>query len=140
MVGLTRQRLEECSAQAIVAKQDVTAGTALANGSADLVIATYLFDLLDTQSTQQVLAEAGRLLQPKGHLLVATMVPGGGAMQSMRSLFWTGVQRIAPTRVGGCRPVRLTGRLRQAGFSVSRSELFQGAGIRSELLEALLSS
>jgi ubiquinone/menaquinone biosynthesis C-methylase UbiE len=103
-----------------------------ADAAFDILLNSYMFDLLDERDWPAVLAEFHRVLRPGGRLVLTNMTqgerPGSGIYQRLFTL--------SPRLMGGCRAVRLTEPLRAAGFAVQRREYIQQLLFPSEVILA----
>jgi ubiquinone/menaquinone biosynthesis C-methylase UbiE len=102
------------------------------NGAFDLLVNNYMFDLLGEADMDQALREFKRVLKPGGRLVLVNMTvgerPGSGLYERL--------YRLSPRLMGGCRGVRLEGRLRQYGFTVELREYRQQLLFPSEVIAA----
>lgn len=107
------------------------------DGSADVVICSYLLHLLCASQRAGVLAEARRLLSPEGRLAVVTVwcarrAPGGRVGHALLSA----AARARPAALGGLRPLDPTPDLERARFAVSRRAHLPRRGYPSLVLAA----
>ncbi|MDR1969421.1 MAG: hypothetical protein LBQ32_12170, partial [Burkholderiaceae bacterium] len=79
-----------------------------------------------------VLAEFGRVLKKNGKLVLVNMTQG----QTVSSRVYDLVYRLSPKTMGGCRGVKLAGRLQQHGFIVEAREYRQQMLFPSEIILA----
>jgi ubiquinone/menaquinone biosynthesis C-methylase UbiE len=111
-------------------------GSALAlpfeSGAFDLLINNYMFDLLAEADMDQALREFKRVLKPGGRLVVVNMTVG----ERPGSKLYERLYRLSPRLMGGCRGIRLEGRLRQHGFTVELREYRQQLLFPSEVIAA----
>ncbi|MDF1734262.1 MAG: class I SAM-dependent methyltransferase [Minwuia sp.] len=124
-----RVRLEDCEGDGRLPVPD---------SSTDLLIATYVLDLLSPSAIARFLADAARVLKPGGQLAVAGLAPGTFSHAGLTMTIWTMVQRLAPRMVGGCRPVRLEQRLDPQVWQVTHRSRVTAGGIPSSVLVASL--
>ena len=82
MADLARQRLAAWGGRARVAQ--AFGVPAVAPGSADRVVATYVLDLLSDADARQVIADAHRALEPGGRLVLAGLSAGTGPLELRR--------------------------------------------------------
>lgn len=102
------------------------------DGSFDLVMNNYMFDLLPEQDFPQVLGEFKRVLKPGGHLVLVNMTKGEHSYQRI----YETIYRINPAWLGGCRGVLLTDSLQAAGFTNIQREVLSQFGFPSEVITA----
>lgn len=99
----------------------------------DMIMSSYMFDLLDEDDWSQALKEFYRVLSVRGILLLVNMTigerPGSGIYQ--------GIFRLSPSLMGGCRGVRLSGAVENAGFTIKVREYVQQSLFPSEVILAI---
>ena len=78
----------------------------------DLVMNSYMFDLLPETDFVPVLEEFRRVLRPGGRLVQINMTAG----RAWYNRIWEGLYRLHPALLGGCRGVCMAPYLEQAGF------------------------
>lgn len=103
-----------------------------ADGTFDLVVNNYMFDLLPEADFAPVLAEFRRVLKPGGRLVLVNMAHG----ESLRTRLWEWVYRASPALLGGCRGVSLAPHLAAAGFGDVTRRFVSELGFPSEILTA----
>jgi demethylmenaquinone methyltransferase/2-methoxy-6-polyprenyl-1,4-benzoquinol methylase len=104
------------------------------DGSFDVVINSYMLDLIPLADIPVVLGEFRRVLADDGRLVMVNMSRGGGLTR------WERLYRVTPARLvpylyGGCRPVLMEQPVREAGFREVEREFIAG-GISSEVVTA----
>jgi ubiquinone/menaquinone biosynthesis C-methylase UbiE len=104
-----------------------------ADDSFDVLINNYMFDLLPERDFPEVLAEFGRVLRPRGRLVVVNMANGERWYNGM----WPLIYKLSPALLGGCRGVSLLGPLRDAGFQHTRREYLSQATFPSEVITGI---
>lgn len=102
------------------------------DGSFDLLINNYMFDLLPETDFGSVLHEFKRVLKPGGRVVLTNMTEA----RSWPDLIWKAIYRINPAWLGGCRGVELTSALQAAGFTGIKREILHQFGFPSEILTA----
>lgn len=125
-----RVRLDDCAGDGRLALPDA---------STDLVVATYVLDLLSPAAIARFLEDASRVLKPGGQLAVAGLAPGTFSHAGLTMTVWTMVQRVAPRLVGGCRPIQLERRLDPQVWQPTHRSRVTAGGIPSSVLVAQLS-
>lgn len=103
-----------------------------ANASFDLVLNSYMLDLMPAAGIARVLAELRRVLRSTGRLVLVNMAEPPPRRRA--AYLW--LYRRAPRLLGGCRPVALTSALEQAGFTIATREIVTQLGFPSELILA----
>ncbi len=105
------------------------------SGVVDLVINSYMFDLLPESEFTVVLDEFARVMAPRGRLALINMTLADRAAERI----WETVYRVHPPLLGGCRGVKMTAPLTQAGFLIERQSRVSQFGFPSEIVLARLS-
>ena len=108
MVNLATRRLAAWSGRAEAVLVDGSLPLPANDGFADRVFSAYVFDLLDVDYARLVLADLRRILTPDGRLCLASLTSGDRPLERAVSQTWTGVWRVAPQLVGGCRPIAVS--------------------------------
>jgi len=103
------------------------------DGTFDLLMNNYMFDLIDEQAWPTILAEFRRVLAPGGRLVLVNMTRG----ERFGSGVYEALYRLSPWLMGGCRGVRMEGPLGAAGFRVLRREYVQQCLFPSEVIFAV---
>jgi ubiquinone/menaquinone biosynthesis C-methylase UbiE len=101
-------------------------------GGFDLLINGYMFDLLPFTAIPQALDEFKRVLKKEGRLVLINMTEG----ERWGSGFYQWLYRQSPALMGGCRGVKLSGPLEQAGYQVLVREYHQQFLFPSEIILA----
>ncbi len=99
----------------------------------DLLLNSYMFDLIAFNAMDRILAEFKRVLKKDGKLIVISMTTG----ESFGSGIYSLISRMSPKLFGGCRGVRLSEKLQQSGFQVITREYHQQLLFPSEVILAL---
>lgn len=98
----------------------------------DLLLNSYMFDLLHERDWPKALEEFQRVLKPEGRLVLVNMTFGERLGSGIYDRFY----RLSPQLMGGCRGVRLSGALQRTGFSVHQREYVQQLLFPSEVILA----
>ncbi|MDF1720130.1 MAG: class I SAM-dependent methyltransferase [Minwuia sp.] len=136
MCDVARRRLTRFGGRADVRTCDGDARLPLPDHAADLVVATYVLDLLSPAAIDRFLAEASRVLRPGGQLAIAGLAPPTFSLAGVNMALWTVAHRLMPRRVGGCRPVRVDRRLSGDVWRIAHRSTVRAAGIQSVVLIA----
>jgi SAM-dependent methyltransferase len=136
MIGLATNRLEPCQDRAEVRQADGTPCLPVPDASFDRFLATYVFDLLDPESSLRLIAEAHRALIPGGLLCTADLTQGTRAFSRFVSRLWTSICDRWPGLVGGCRPIHLAEQLEPERWRIRHHRAVAAFGICSEVLVA----
>ncbi len=108
---------------------------AMPDGSVDRFISTYVFDLLAQDQARAVLAGAARMLTPDGLLCLTALAPGIGRIERVVSHIWSGIWRLKPSLVGGCRPISIVPLLAD-GWEIRHHSFVQSYCLVSEVVVA----
>ena len=101
----------------------------------DLVLSSYMIDLIDTPAIPMVLSEFKRVLKPNGRLVLVNLSKGSRWYNNMKPYEW--VYRRSPSMLGGCRPVVLAPYLHELEFKgVNREFVFAGHLMPTEIVWA----
>jgi len=106
-------------------------------GSVDRVVAAYVLDVLPRSDIITLLDEAHDVLQPGGRICFCGLSPGKTVLSRMLAKAWTGVHAVAPSAVGGCRPVAVEPLLDTSRWRTVHHETVTAWGIPSEVLVAM---
>ncbi len=108
MIDLATRRLAPWTWRAKVVLVDGSLPLPADDGFADRVLSTFVFDLLDEAYARAVVDDLRRILKPNGRLCLASLAYGERLLERGVCRAWTGIWRIAPQVVGGCRPISTT--------------------------------
>lgn len=100
------------------------------DGSFDLLVNNYMFDLLPQQDFGAVLAEFRRVLRPGGRLAMVNMTVG----ERWYNGLWEWIYRLNPAWLGGCRGVLLLPVLQECGFVSTSREFVSQSTFPSEIV------
>lgn len=101
----------------------------------DLILSSYMLDLIDTPVIPKVLLEFKRLLKPAGRLVLVSLTRGSKWYDNMK--LYECVYRHLPVLLGGCRPVVLKPYLERLGFGdVTRCFMHAGHLMLTEIVRA----
>jgi len=78
-----------------------------ASGAYDRFVSNFVLDLLSTDDIGAVLAEAHRMLVPDGLVGLCSLTLGFNATTRLVSTLLSGVHRLRPQLIGGCRALEL---------------------------------
>jgi SAM-dependent methyltransferase len=108
MIDLATRRLAPWTGRAKVVLVDGSLPLPADVGFADRVLSTFVFDLLDDAYARAVVDDLRRILAPDGRLCLASLTYGERLLERAVSQAWTGIWRVAPQVLGGCRPISTT--------------------------------
>ena len=106
------------------------------DGSFDVLINNFMFDLLPEADFEKVLAEFRRVLRPNGRMILVNMAKGN----SLQHKLWDAIYRIHPSLMGGCRGVGLSPYVAPAGFTNIQRDLVSQCGFPAEIVRATRAS
>jgi ubiquinone/menaquinone biosynthesis C-methylase UbiE len=87
------------------------------DGTFDLIMNSYMFDLLPEEDFGRVLAEFRRVLKRGGRTVITSMAPG----RRWYSRIWDRLISRRPGLLAGCRPVSLEADMAESGFTDIRT-------------------
>ena len=108
MIDLATRRLTPWTERAKVVLVDGSLPLPADDDFADRVLSAFVFDLLDEAYARAVLDDLRRILKADGRLCLASLTYGERLLERAVSQGWTGIWRIAPQVLGGCRPISTT--------------------------------
>lgn len=118
------------------ANYELSIGTAFdlkaENGSVDLLMNNYMFDLIPYDDMDKILVEFKRVLKKGGRLILVNMTEG----ERFGSRLYDFIYNVSPKTMGGCRGVHLSERLMSHGFTVEAREYHQQMLFPSEVILA----
>lgn len=134
MRQLARRRLRPFGARATVLGAATPAGWP--SGPFDVVLSTFVIDLLDAATIRAWMAALQARLEPGGRLALTSMaLPNRSGSFTTRA--WMRAFRRNPLLVGGCRPVDLGECVPSAHFETIHSDSIGVLGIRLGVLVAV---
>lgn len=130
------QRARERLARNAKGSYQLRQGNALAldveDESIDLLMNSYMFDLLSPKDTNTALDEFARVLKSGARMVIVNMTHG----RSRASRVYELILRRSPRRAGGCRAVQLAETIAQHGFEIDSVEYQQQCLFPSEIIAA----
>ncbi|NNL47246.1 MAG: methyltransferase domain-containing protein [Acidimicrobiia bacterium] len=96
----------------------------------DVLINSYMFDMLPQKDFAVVLREFRRVLRPGGRLIMINMTPGPRLYHQI----WEQIYRLHPPLLGGCRGIRLGQAARDSGLQLLREAFVSQWTFPSEVL------
>ena len=136
MVGLARKRLRPRRPRAEVRSSEGSMHLEAPSGSFDHFVATYVLDLLSVQDSETLIAEARRVLRPRGFLCVVSLTEGVNCPGRLVSWIWQRIYSLNPGLLGGCRPIRLNRLVSTTDWTIRHQVVIPAWGITSEVLVA----
>ncbi len=98
----------------------------------DVLLNSYMFDLLPEADFTRVLSEFQRVLKPGGRLILVNMTRPEHFYQGLYEIIY----QLNPRWLGGCRGVLLTPSLQVLGFEQIHRETISQLGFPSEIVTA----
>ena len=102
------------------------------DGSTDVLMNNYMFDLMSEEDMDRTLVEFKRVLKESGRLVLVNMTQG----ERLGSSIYSHIYNISPKTMGGCRGVTMSDRLIKHGFKVVTREYYQQMLFPSEVILA----
>ncbi len=135
MLRISRERLRGTGARLL--QCDVTLPLPIRDGCVDRLVIAYVMDLLSESEARTLIDEASRVMISGGLLCLASLSrSSSGGLAWALSRLWSMAQRLAPLRVGGCRPIDLAGALEPEIWHIEKRITVQPWGVASEALIA----
>jgi len=133
MLAQTRRRLEDAG---LAGEVEVIEGSALelpiADESFDLLVNGYMLDLLPRDDIPRALAEFGRVLRPRGRLVLSNMTKG----ERRRHRIWDWAYQRGLVLTANCRGVLAAPVLRELDFRVVSREYLSQMLFPTEIVAA----
>ncbi len=136
MIRLAQARLARFGSRVQVWQTDGSFPFDALSGLYDRFVSTYVADLLSASDIAEMLSEAHRLLRPEGLLCLVSLTPGPTWFSRLVTGLWTGIHRLSPSLVGGCRPLELQMLLPAFGWQLVSVNVVTAFGIPSEIVVA----
>jgi ubiquinone/menaquinone biosynthesis C-methylase UbiE len=136
MIALARERLASFGDRASVRLVEGEPKLDVPAAAYDRFVSTFVLDLLSEADIAAVLAEAHRILEPRGILAITSLSKGSGLVSRMAARAWSAVHRLRPSLVGGCRPLDLEAFLGPDRWRILTLERLTPYGIPSEAVVA----
>jgi SAM-dependent methyltransferase len=136
MVRVASERLARFGERVEVRKSDGALRLYDQDGAFDRFVSTFVLDLLPHDDAHAVVVEARRLLAPDGLLCLASLTRGETTFSAAVSGLWGRIQRLAPARVGGCRPIRLPELLPPREWRIDYRQVLTMLGVPAEVVVA----
>lgn len=121
----------------ILVRGDATRSLPFRDASFDRLIAAYTLDLFSDDDARAMLAEAHRVLMTDGLLCLASLSSNrSSGLARVVGTLWTAVQWIAPSQVGGCRPIDLSSKLKTSHWDIVQHGVVEPRRVASEVVIA----
>lgn len=99
----------------------------------DLLVNSYMFDLLPESDFLKVLEGFKRILKPGGRFVIANLYPENSPFYFL----WESLYRVNPSLVGWCRGIKLIDFIRKSGFKVETSEIIKQFGFSTQVISGI---
>jgi len=129
MLSLARARVQKSGASGYVLKVGDAYGLNYPDNSFDVVLNSYMFDLIPEKDFVDILSEFKRVLRKGGRVVLANMTKGSRWFNAV----WERLYKIRPSILGGCRCVELKSYLEEVGFEKIRREYIRQMLFPSEV-------
>lgn len=137
MVRISEETLRRFTPRAEVALTNGDLPTTETEGSYDRFVSTYVLDLLSDTEAVAVTDEAYRLLRRDGLMCLASITGGTSVTSRAVAAAVRAIYRLAPSLIGGCRPVTLLSFLDADRWRVLHHSRVRAFGVTSEILVAM---
>lgn len=135
MISLATARVAAWAERAKVVLVDGSLPLPVDDGFADRVFSTFVFDLLDEPYAVAVLEDLRRILAPNGRICLASLSYGERFFERAICRTWTGIWRVAPQVLGGCRPISVSALL-EHGWKMEHQSHVHRLGIVMDVVIA----
>jgi len=133
MTRLAERRIEAHAPRARIVRTAGDVRFPFDDGAIDRVVSCYVLDLMCEEDIRRYFAEAHRVLEPGGFACVASLGRGVGRLSRLVSWLWSRVFAVAPSLVGGCRPIELDAYVDPAHWRVVYRNTVTPFGVPSEV-------
>ena len=136
MVALAGERAARFGERAQIRHTNGAPRVPAPDRSFDRFVSTYVLDLLCEADIRRVLDEAWRVLADDGLLGLVGLTPGTTALSRIVAGVWSGIHRLHPALVGGCRPLQAGAFLAPTHWRVEHRRVVTPFGLPSEIVLA----
>ncbi len=136
MVDLASERTRPFGECAEIRLIDGAPRLNVADASCDRFVSVYVLDLLSTEDSRLLLAEAYRVLAPGGKLAIANLTRGRAGFSRMVTWGWEHLYKIHPFMVGGCHPIDVRALLNTEHWDIEYHDAVAPFAIAQEILVA----
>jgi ubiquinone/menaquinone biosynthesis C-methylase UbiE len=130
MLLKAKERLTALSGNECILVRGTASTLPVKDESVDVLMNSYMFDLVPFGDMAAILKEFRRVLKDGGQIVLVTSTIGKNWVSRLSDL----ISRSFPKLVGGCRSVRMSDRLLNAGFTILRREYHQQMLLSSEVI------
>ena len=108
------------------------------NGSTDILVNNYMFDLIHYDEMDAIIREFKRILRIGGKIVLVNMTNHESFLgRVFLSKVSTALYNLSPQTIGGCRGVQLSDKLKENGFHILTREYIQQMLFPSEVILAI---
>lgn len=132
MLNRASKRLKQLTVTNYILAIGTAFSLPLKDRSIDLLMNSYMLDLIPFDDMGKVLSEFRRVLREGGRMVLVNSTIG----REWGSRLYDLISRLAPRLIGGCRGVSLSDRLPDNGFTVETREYHQQMLFPSEVIVA----
>jgi SAM-dependent methyltransferase len=136
MVSLSRNRLARFGQRVQIIQTNGESKLPFETKSYDRFVSTYVLDLLEDEEIVALIAEAHRILNSKGLAGLVGLTRGFTLGSWLVGGIWSAVHSLAPSVVGGCRPISLLESFNPPDWVVRYRTRISAFGVPSEVLVA----
>ena len=136
MVSLSRNRLARFGKRVQIIQTNGESKLPFETKSYDRFVSTYVLDLLEDEEIVTLIAEAHRILNSKGLAGLVSLTRGFTLGSWLVGGIWSAVHSLAPSVVGGCRPISLLDFFNPPDWVVRYRTRISAFGVPSEILVA----
>ncbi len=134
MVDLARARLAPFGPRITVWQSGPQPDFSPGSPPFDVILSTYVLDLLAPDAIYDMLAAAASGLCPGGRLGLVSLTTGKTTLAKLTSRIWRGLANLHPPLVGGCHPIHLADYLDRDIWRLSHHQTVESWTIPSEIL------
>ena len=136
MVGVARERLAPFGQRVEIVLTEGEPMLDQPSESCDRFVCTFVLDLLSEADIRSVLREAHRILCLSGLLCLASLSTGSTSTSRFVARVWSGIHRVRPALVAGCRPIELAPFLSESQWRIAHHGRLAPFGLPSEAIVA----
>jgi ubiquinone/menaquinone biosynthesis C-methylase UbiE len=102
----------------------------------DRFVSNYVLDLLSDDDIRALIAEAYRVLAPRGLLCLVSLTQGRARFAKLVTGAWKRIYALSPRLLGGCRPIELRDYLPAGDWRLRHHNVVSSLGLSSEVVVA----
>jgi ubiquinone/menaquinone biosynthesis C-methylase UbiE len=136
MVRLASRRLARFGPRVKVVQSRGEMALAVETSTCDRFLSVYVLDLLSEADIRTLLAEAHRILIPRGWIGLVSLGHGTTLTSRLLERLWVRIHSLRPRLVGGCRPLDLIPFVQAPMWEVRHHKAMTRFGFCSEIVAA----